>query len=128
MTRYRQLTSGERHELSALRKQGLSQAQIARALSRDRSTISRELRRNVKKDGAYRPALADDYGCSEPERLTARRHKAGRTSRGTTLVLCGKLESRTNCRQIPSSRSPIIAWEDLAFGLYLGRRSELAPL
>ena len=61
MTRYRQLTSGERHELSALRKQGLSQAQIARALDRHRSTISRELRRNVKKDGAYRPALADDY-------------------------------------------------------------------
>jgi IS30 family transposase len=61
MTRYRQLTSGERYELSALRKQGLSQAQIARALNRHRSTISRELRRNVKKDGAYRAALADDY-------------------------------------------------------------------
>jgi len=61
MTRYRQLTSGERYALSALRKQGLKQAQIARALGRDRSTISREVRRNAKKDGAYRPALADDF-------------------------------------------------------------------
>jgi len=61
MTRYRQLTSGERYALSALRKQGLRQAQIARALGRDRSTISREVRRNTKKDGAYRPALADDF-------------------------------------------------------------------
>ena len=40
----------------------------------------------------------------------------------------GKLESRTNCRQIPSSRSAIIAWDNLAFGLCLGRRNELEVL
>jgi IS30 family transposase len=44
---YHQLTSGERYMLSALRKQGLSQAEIARALGRHRSTISRELRRKL---------------------------------------------------------------------------------
>jgi IS30 family transposase len=43
---YRQLTSGERYMLAALRKQGLNQAQIGRALGRHRSTISRELCRN----------------------------------------------------------------------------------
>ena len=63
MNRYRQLTSGERYALSALRKQGCSQAAIARALGRHRSTISREVRRNSKDRGgrAYRPDLADDY-------------------------------------------------------------------
>ncbi len=61
MRRYRQLTSGERYALSALRKQGCSQAEIARALGRHRSTISREVRRNVKPDGFYRPADAVDY-------------------------------------------------------------------
>ena len=60
MTRYRQLTSGERHELSALRKQGYRPAEIARALGRNRSTIGRELRRNSRKDGGYRPSTADD--------------------------------------------------------------------
>ncbi len=63
MRTYRQLTSRERYALSALRKQGCSQAEIARTLGRYRSTISREVRRNSK-DGAgrvYRPALADDY-------------------------------------------------------------------
>jgi len=60
MTRYRQLTSGERHALSALRKQGHCQAEIARALGRDRSTVSREVRRNSRKDGGYRPSTADD--------------------------------------------------------------------
>ena len=63
MIRYRQLTSEERHTLSTLRKQGFNQARIARALGRDRSTISREVRRNSRdREGrVYRPELADDY-------------------------------------------------------------------
>ena len=63
MNRYRQLTSGERYALSALRKQGCNQAAIARALGRHRSTISREVRRNSKDrvGRVYRPDLADDY-------------------------------------------------------------------
>jgi IS30 family transposase len=58
MRTYRQLTSGERYELSALRKQGFSQAAIARALGRHPSTISREIRRNSRKDGGYRAFTA----------------------------------------------------------------------
>lgn len=63
MRMFHQLTSGERYALSALRKQGCSQAHIARALGRHPSTISREIRRNSKdRTGrVYRPALADDY-------------------------------------------------------------------
>ncbi len=63
MRTYRQLTSEERYVLSALRKQGCSQAEIARTLGRDRSTICREVRRNSKdRTGrVYRPALADDF-------------------------------------------------------------------
>lgn len=63
MRKYHQLTSRERYVLSALRKQGYSQARIAHILARDRSTISREVRRNSQ-DGTgrvYRPALADDF-------------------------------------------------------------------
>ncbi len=62
MRTYHQLTSGERYALSALRKQGFSQGQIARTLDRAPSTISREVRRNSKDGGGrvYRPALADD--------------------------------------------------------------------
>jgi IS30 family transposase len=63
MRKYRQLTSGERYALSALRKQGCTQAQIARVLGRDRSTISREVRRNSsdRSGRIYRPGLADDF-------------------------------------------------------------------
>lgn len=59
MRTYHQLTPGERYALSALRKQGLNQAAIARALGRHPSTISREIRRNSRKDGGYRPSTAD---------------------------------------------------------------------
>ena len=55
---YHQLTPGERYVLSALRKQGLSQAAIARAMERHPSTVSRELRRNLRQN-AYRPCKAN---------------------------------------------------------------------
>lgn len=57
---YHQLTSEERYALSALRKQGLSQAAIGHALGRHPSTISRELRRNSRADGGYRPSTAGE--------------------------------------------------------------------
>lgn len=57
---YTQLTSEERYALSTLRKQGVHQAAIARALGRSPSTISREIRRNSRpSDGHYRPFEAD---------------------------------------------------------------------
>jgi transposase, IS30 family len=47
MMPYTQITSEERYALSLLRKEGHSQAEMARILGRHPSTISRELRRNV---------------------------------------------------------------------------------
>ena len=52
---YHQITSEERYRLSALRRQGLGNAQIARALGRHRSTVWREVRRNAHPtDGYYK--------------------------------------------------------------------------
>src|SRR5262245_60422727 len=55
---YRQLTSEERHKISALRSQGLNSAAIATTLARHRSTILREIKRNQCNDGWYRPDKA----------------------------------------------------------------------
>lgn len=72
---YCQLTSGERYMLAAMRKQGLSQAQIAAALGRHRSTISRELCRNrCRLDGCYRVSKAQ-------ERTNGRRSRSRRNRR-----------------------------------------------
>ena len=57
--RYHQLTSEERYMISALRKQGIHAAEIARNLGRHPSTICREVKRNSAKwDGRYRPSKA----------------------------------------------------------------------
>jgi transposase, IS30 family len=52
---YHQITSGERYRLSALRRQGFGNAQIARVMGRHRTTIWREVRRNAHPtDGRYK--------------------------------------------------------------------------
>lgn len=63
--------------ISALRRQGLNQAEVAKALGRHRSSISRELRRNgAAWDGCYRPSVAS-------ERTRARRSRSRRNSHFT---------------------------------------------
>lgn len=58
---YHQITPGERYMLSALRKQGFSNAEIAHALGRHRSTIGREVCRNTTHpDGYYRADRAQE--------------------------------------------------------------------
>jgi IS30 family transposase len=73
---YRQITSGERYAIAALRRQGCSARAIARDLGRAPSTISREARRNRRADGGYRAFTA----C---ERTSARRTRSRRNERIT---------------------------------------------
>ena len=70
---YHQITADERYILMAMRVQGASPAEIARALGRHRSTIIREIARNsTNHDGYYRPVLADSY--ARMRRVRARRN------------------------------------------------------
>lgn len=56
---YTQLTKGQRYQIYSLKGIGLTQAEIARQVSVDPSTISRELKRNTGQRG-YRPKQAND--------------------------------------------------------------------
>ena len=59
--RYHQITPAERVVFGVLRRQGFSNAQIAEATGRHRSTINREFARNHSRyDGAYRPSVAQE--------------------------------------------------------------------
>ena len=76
--RYQQITPEERYTLGVLRRQGLTDAAMARALGRHRSTIGREFRRNFSRyDGAYRPSIAQ-------ERTNGRRVRSRRNSQFTS--------------------------------------------
>ena len=72
---YHQITSEERYWISALRRQGLNQAQIARSVGRHRSSISRELHRNSSSwDGGYRPFVASHRARARLSRSRRRNH------------------------------------------------------
>ncbi|MDQ3712054.1 MAG: IS30 family transposase [Acidobacteriota bacterium] len=58
MKKYQQLTLEQRYQISALLKLGFNKSAIAREVSAHKSTIGRELRRNLSKRG-YRPQFAD---------------------------------------------------------------------
>jgi IS30 family transposase len=72
---YHQITSEERYWISALRMQGMNQAEIARALGRHRSSISREFKRNSSGwDGGYRPFVASHRARARLSRSRRRSH------------------------------------------------------
>jgi IS30 family transposase len=76
MNQYHQITASERILIALLRWQGFSQADIARALGRHRSSIHRECRRNLSERGIYESEKAI-------ERARARRSRARKGSQFT---------------------------------------------
>lgn len=72
-----QITPEERYAINVMRKQRYSIRAIARELGRAPSTISRELRRNVRPTGRYVPDIAHSYA-------TARRRRSRRNARITS--------------------------------------------
>ncbi|MDZ7694810.1 MAG: IS30 family transposase [Balneolaceae bacterium] len=65
MQEYTQLSKENRHQIKALLDAGHNQSEIARTIGVHRSTISRELKRNVANDGSqdkqYCPDLAQQF-------------------------------------------------------------------
>ena len=59
MKKKNHLTREQRYQISALLQAGHSQKEIAELLGKDKSVISRELKRNSGKHG-YHPALAHE--------------------------------------------------------------------
>lgn len=57
---YRQLTEGQRYQISALLSEEFSQREIARKLNIAPSTVHRELRRNNNLCGSYDPQIAQE--------------------------------------------------------------------
>jgi len=74
--KYRQLSQEERYIITGLLKTHMSLAAIAREMGRSKSTISRELARNLRPSGYYAASVAHSYA-------TARRK---RTRRGSNFT------------------------------------------
>jgi transposase, IS30 family len=75
MSSYHQLSQEERYTITALLRSKLKQADIARELKRDPSTISRELKRNRKPyDNFYRAFDAQHYSTARRRRVRRGTH------------------------------------------------------
>jgi IS30 family transposase len=68
---YTQLTQVQRYQISVLKKMEHTQSEIAQVLEVNRSTVSRELRRNIGRRG-YRPKQADEKAMSRRSKSKAR--------------------------------------------------------
>ena len=69
-----QITLEERYAIQAMRKQRFSLRAIARETGRSPSTISRELRRNVRPSGRYNPDIAHSYTVARRKRSRRNTH------------------------------------------------------
>ena len=111
----------EREEVAVLWAGGLSRAEIARRLGRDRSTIGRELRRNSIVRGGVETYRA--WSAQERSELRARRPKV--TKLASNAVLCGFVEERlAGLVATPGGRrlrGPCVPWNGRARGR-AGRR------
>ncbi len=96
---YHQITAAERYTLTLLRRQGLCAAAIARILGRHRSTVGREVRRNITHhDGWYRAETDHSYA-------TARRARSRRNQRfgpAAWRLVQGRLADEWSPEQIAS--------------------------
>lgn len=72
--KYKQLTSGDRYTLSALKRQGFSVVDIAAAIGCNRTTVYRELERNSCNDGGYRPSKAISRNTGRRSRSRRNKH------------------------------------------------------
>ena len=117
MSEYDHLKSEERDRIAELKASGLGVNAIARDLGRDKSTISRELKRNSQDSGAYRPDYADGsylyrrqrhLRLDQDERL--RSYVVDRLVEGwTPEQIAGRLKTGID-RLDPISHETIYAW------------------
>ena len=78
MRTYKQLTSEQRYQISALKKIGYGPSKIAKELEVHKSTISRELSRNMGERG-YRPKQANEKAVERRTNATTRKHILAKT-------------------------------------------------
>ena len=69
------LTSSQRYTIAGMKNSGHSQKSMAQAIGKDKSVVSRELKRNRDlRSGEYRPGLADRKYCERQKMKRKKKH------------------------------------------------------
>jgi len=121
---YHQITSEERYWISALRMQGLNQAQIARALGRHRSSISREFKRNSSGwDSGYRPFVASHRARARLSRSRRRTHFSDDDFRLVDRLLARKWSPEQIAGHLHETNELSISHETIYRHIWLNRHN-----
>ena len=102
MNTYTQLSQEERYYISTQRARKVSCSQIAKDLGRATSTVTRELKRNLRPSGKYAAFVAHSYA-------TARRRRSRRKShfpKECWILIYSLLEQKLSPEQISVKRHP----------------------
>ena len=94
--KYEQLSLDDRLEIARLQASGFSVRQIAAALDRSPSSISRELRRNSGRHVGYKASYAQ-------EQMRARRWAGSRLERDPALRFQTPAEFREAIKELPDA-------------------------
>ena len=106
MKKYKQLTLSQRYHIQSLLQIGCSQTKIALTLGVNKSTISRELKRNVPKRGQ----TAGEYIGEHAQRKTDSRH----LNKHKSIILTHELKSRIAALMSYNKWSPELIAKRLA--------------
>lgn len=85
---YTHLSQEERYQIQCLRKGGWSTGRIGELMRRNKSTIARELRRNLNPDGAYAYRLAQQHSVERRRAASARPRITAETWKAVEARLC----------------------------------------
>lgn len=128
----RYLSQDERIEIADLRRAGLSVRQVAAKIGRAPSTVSREMRRNSRRDGTYRPFEAHRWAIVRRARRHRRRIEKNPQLCALVAALLAQRWSpqqiaRHLRRQYPDDRSMWLCHESIYQGVYQPRSPLIRP-
>jgi Helix-turn-helix domain len=103
MKHYKQFTSEQRYQISGLKKAGWKQARIAAKVGVDKSTISRELKRN-KEDCGWRRHVAPSVTGSAAAWWCRKACWADAISPSNDFLLPAKSSDSKPCLQLSGGR------------------------
>lgn len=119
---YRRVTWEDRIKIHCLKQQGKNQTEIAEAIGKDKSTVSRELRRN-KGGRGYRPKQAQRLA-TERE---ATKHRPYKMTEGTCAEIKSRLEKKWSPEQISNrlklEKKPTVSAETIYKFVYADKKA-----
>jgi IS30 family transposase len=120
--RYAHLTRDERYQIHILKQAGKNQSEIAHLMKRDKSTISRELKRNCGARG-YRPKQSHELSLARMRAKDNGRRVSAATWAFTDIKLRELWSPQQICGYLKANDMPSVSHESIYQRIYADKRA-----